>query len=61
MLQNIVDRAKKMAIKEKLKADGVGDLRVGNLMAACLDEFEENKDLPNTTNPDNWARISGKK
>ena len=30
-------------------------------MAACLDEFKENEDLPNTTNPDDWARISGKK
>ena len=51
MLQNIVDRAKKMAIKEKLEADGVGGLRVGNLMAACLDEFEENKDLPTSPTP----------
>jgi proteasome-associated ATPase len=60
MLQNIVDRAKKMAIKEKLES-GTGGLRVGHLMAACLDEFKENEDLPNTTNPDDWARISGKK
>src|SRR3954468_24591941 len=60
MLQNIVDRAKKMAIKEQLET-GVGGLRVGHLMTACLDEFKENEDLPNTTNPDDWARISGKK
>ncbi|MCW2635292.1 MAG: mpa, partial [Blastococcus sp.] len=60
MLQNIVDRAKKMAIKEQLET-GVGGLRVSHLMAACLDEFKENEDLPNTTNPDDWARISGKK
>jgi proteasome-associated ATPase len=60
MLQNIVDRAKKMAIKEKLET-GAGGLRVGHLMTACLDEFKENEDLPNTTNPDDWARISGKK
>jgi proteasome-associated ATPase len=60
MLQNIVDRAKKMAIKESLEA-GSGGLRVGHLMTACLDEFKENEDLPNTTNPDDWARISGKK
>ncbi|MGY1640699.1 proteasome ATPase [Geodermatophilus sp. SYSU D00703] len=60
MLQNIVDRAKKMAIKERLET-GSGGLRVGHLMAACLDEFKENEDLPNTTNPDDWARISGKK
>jgi proteasome-associated ATPase len=60
MLQNIVDRAKKMAIKEKLET-GTGGLRVSHLTAACLDEFKENEDLPNTTNPDDWARISGKK
>jgi proteasome-associated ATPase len=60
MLQNIVDRAKKMAIKERLET-GAGGLRVGHLMQACLDEFKENEDLPNTTNPDDWARISGKK
>ncbi|MGY1771045.1 proteasome ATPase [Blastococcus sp. SYSU D00813] len=60
MLQNIVDRAKKMAIKERLET-GSGGLRVGHLMQACLDEFKENEDLPNTTNPDDWARISGKK
>ncbi|WP_448628693.1 proteasome ATPase [Geodermatophilus sp. URMC 64] len=60
MLQNIVDRAKKMAIKENLET-GTPGLRVGHLMAACLDEFKENEDLPNTTNPDDWARISGKK
>jgi proteasome-associated ATPase len=60
MLQNIVDRAKKMAIKEHLETGAAG-LRVGHLMAACVDEFKENEDLPNTTNPDDWARISGKK
>src|SRR6201747_1169787 len=60
MLQNIVDRAKKMAIKDKLET-GVGGLRVGHLMAACVDEFKENEDLPNTTKPDDWARLSGKK
>jgi proteasome-associated ATPase len=60
MLQNIVDRAKKMAIKEHLETGNSG-LRVSHLMAACLDEFKENEDLPNTTNPDDWARISGKK
>ncbi|HYQ32369.1 MAG TPA: proteasome ATPase, partial [Lapillicoccus sp.] len=35
--------------------------RVDHLLAACVDEFKENEDLPNTTNPDDWARISGKK
>jgi len=60
MIQNIVDRAKKMAIKDLLDA-GVRGLRIGHLLQACLDEFAENEDLPNTTNPDDWAKISGKK
>jgi len=60
MIQNIVDRAKKMAIKDLLETDQKG-LRVQHLLQACVDEFKENEDLPNTTNPDDWARISGKK
>ncbi len=60
MIQNIVDRGKKMAIKEFLET-GVKGLRVAHLLSACVDEFSENEDLPNTTNPDDWARISGKK
>jgi proteasome-associated ATPase len=60
MIQNIVDRAKKMAIKDFLQT-GVRGLRIGHLLQACLDEFAENEDLPNTTNPDDWAKISGKK
>ena len=60
MIQNIVDRAKKMAIKDFLETGAKG-LRVQHMLAACLDEFKENEDLPNTTNPDDWARISGKK
>jgi len=60
MIQNIVDRAKKMAIKDLLTT-GQRGLRLQHLMAACVDEFRENEDLPNTTNPDDWARISGKK
>jgi proteasome-associated ATPase len=60
MIQNIVDRAKKMAIKDFLETGQKG-IRVTHLLAACLDEFKENEDLPNTTNPDDWARISGKK
>jgi proteasome-associated ATPase len=60
MIQNIVDRAKKMAIKDFLDHDQRG-IRVSHLLAACVDEFKENEDLPNTTNPDDWARISGKK
>ncbi len=60
MIENIVDRAKKMAIKEFLETGQKG-LRVAHLLASCVDEFKENEDLPNTTNPDDWARISGKK
>jgi len=60
MIRNIVDRAKKTAIKQLL-ADGQRGIRVEHLIAACLEEFRENEDLPNTTNPDDWARISGKK
>ncbi|MGW1725089.1 proteasome ATPase [Streptomyces sp. NPDC002306] len=60
MIENIVGRAKKMAIKDFLEHRQKG-LRVSHLLQACVDEFKENEDLPNTTNPDDWARISGKK
>ncbi|MEU7496918.1 proteasome ATPase [Streptomyces griseofuscus] len=60
MIENIVGRAKKMAIKDFLEKSQKG-LRVSHLLQACVDEFKENEDLPNTTNPDDWARISGKK
>ncbi len=60
MIENIVARAKKMAIKDLLE-HGHRGIRVQHMLAACIDEFRENEDLPNTTNPDDWARISGKK
>ena len=60
MIENIVARAKKSAIKALLD-NGDRGIRVQHLLDACLDEFRENEDLPNTTNPDDWARISGKK
>jgi proteasome-associated ATPase len=60
MIENIVARAKQMAIKQFLESGQKG-IRVAHLLAACVDEFRENEDLPNTTNPDDWARISGKK
>lgn len=60
MIENIVGRAKKAAIKAFLEQKQKG-LRVSHLLQACVDEFKENEDLPNTTNPDDWARISGKK
>ncbi len=60
MIENIVARAKKMAIKDFIDTGEKG-IRVGHLLSSCVDEFRENEDLPNTTNPDDWARISGKK
>ena len=60
MIENIVARAKKMAVKQLIET-GTRGIRMNHLMAACVDEFKENEDLPNTTNPDDWARISGKK
>jgi proteasome-associated ATPase len=60
MIHNIVDRAKKLAIKALLTDQSHG-VRVEHLLRACVAEFKENEDLPNTTNPDDWARISGKK
>ena len=60
MIQNIVDRSKKAAIKDFLTT-GIEGVRVGHVLDACIAEFKENEDLPNTTNPDDWAKISGKK
>ncbi|CAB5041613.1 unannotated protein [freshwater metagenome] len=60
MIENIVARAKKSSIKNFLESGDKG-IRVQHLLDAALDEFRENEDLPNTTNPDDWARISGKK
>src|SRR6188508_188929 len=60
MIQNIVDRSKKYAIKAVLDTGSPG-LRIQHLYDSIVDEFSENEDLPNTTNPDDWARISGKK
>jgi proteasome-associated ATPase len=60
MIENIVRRAKKMAIKRFL-SHGEKGLKLDDLTTAIRDEFKENEDLPNTTNPDDWARISGKK
>jgi proteasome-associated ATPase len=60
MIENVVARAKKLAIK-RLIATGDRGLTTDDLLLAIRDEFRENEDLPNTTNPDDWARISGKK
>jgi proteasome-associated ATPase len=60
MIENVVMRAKKMAIKRYLD-EGQKGIKAEDLFTAIRDEFKENEDLPNTTNPDDWARISGKK
>jgi proteasome-associated ATPase len=60
MIENIIRRAKKEAIKRFLSTGEKG-IRSEDLQQAIRDEFKENEDLPNTTNPDDWARISGKK
>lgn len=60
MIENIVARAKKDAIKRFLETNIKG-IRTEDLIHAIRAEFKENEDLPNTTNPDDWARISGKK
>lgn len=60
MIENVVRRAKKGAIKREI-AEGTRGVRGDDLLAAIKQEFREHEDLPNTTNPDDWARISGKK
>lgn len=60
MIENIVRRAKKTAIK-RILANGPRGLATQDLIDAIRLEFHENDDLPNTTNPDDWARISGRK
>ena len=60
MIENIVRRAKKDAIKREIAGGPVG-LKIGDLLAAIKQEFTEHEDLPNTTNPDDWAKISGRK
>ncbi len=60
MIENIVRRAKKLAIKREL-ADGSSGICVNDLFASIHQEYKEHEDLPNTTNPDDWAKISGKK
>ncbi|HEU5081795.1 MAG TPA: proteasome ATPase [Acidimicrobiales bacterium] len=60
MIENIVRRAKKLAIK-RLLAGGDKGIRTEDLLSSIKQEFKEHEDLPNTTNPDDWAKISGKK
>jgi proteasome-associated ATPase len=60
MIENIVRRAKKLAIK-RLIAGGERGVCTDDLVASIKQEYKEHEDLPNTTNPDDWAKISGKK
>jgi proteasome-associated ATPase len=60
MIENIVRRAKKLAIKRAIAGEGRG-IRTSDLIESIKQEYKEHEDLPNTTNPDDWAKISGKK
>jgi proteasome-associated ATPase len=60
MIENIVRRAKKLAIKRVIAGEGRG-IRTQDLLDSIKQEYKEHEDLPNTTNPDDWAKISGKK
>jgi proteasome-associated ATPase len=60
MIENIVRRAKKLAIKREISKEGHG-IRLDDMIESIRQEYKENEDLPNTTNPDDWAKISGKK
>ena len=60
MIENIVRRAKKLAIK-RLLGGGTKGIQVADLVESIHQEYKEHEDLPNTTNPDDWAKISGKK
>ena len=60
MIENIVRRAKKLAIKRLIES-GIKGICLQDLVDSIHQEFKEHEDLPNTTNPDDWAKISGKK
>ena len=60
MMESVVRRAKKLALKRYI-ASGEKGIKLDDLLAAVREEFKENEDLPNTTNPDDWAKIAGKK
>ena len=62
MIRNIVSRAKKTAIKRLIDSEGKEKgISLDDLKSAIREEYHENEDLPNTTNPDDWAKISGRK
>ena len=58
MIESVVRRAKKLALKRYI-ASGEKGIKLDDLLAAVREEFKENEDLPNTTNPDDWAKIAG--
>ena len=60
MIENVVRRAKKLAIKRSI-AGGAPGIHINDLLESVYQEYREHEDLPNTTNPDDWAKISGKK
>ncbi len=60
MIESVVRRAKKLALKRYIQTSDKG-ITQDDLLAAVREEFKENEDLPNTTNPDDWAKIAGKK
>ena len=60
LIEGIVSRAKKFAVKRAIAQEGSG-LRADDLVRAIREEFKEHEDLPNTTNPDDWAKVAGKK
>jgi len=60
LIEGIVSRAKKYAIKRVIATNEKG-IKADDLLRAIRDEFKEHEDLPNTTNPDDWAKIAGKK
>ena len=60
MIENIVRRAKKLAIKRVIAGESRG-IRTDDLLRSIKQEYKEHEDLPNTTNPDDWLKISGKK
>jgi proteasome-associated ATPase len=60
LIEGIVSRAKKYAVKRAIAQEGHG-LRSEDLIRAIREEFKEHEDLPNTTNPDDWAKVAGKK
>ena len=60
MIENIVARAKRKAVKRQIES-GERGIKADDVIESVREEFKENEDLPNTTNPDDWARISGRK